>query len=152
MRGVRNSVAKGFTLVEILIVVVILGILAAIVVPQFTNAANESRVGNVATQVSTIETQLELWAARNNGAYPDLASAGEAWQDLVDDGYFKSIPRNPFDNSSAITAGDINGFVDLSGADDSTVSVLYNDGAGWYYDPATGNIAAQAPAAAAPTP
>lgn len=151
MRSVRNSVAKGFTLVEILIVVVILGILAAIVVPQFTNAANESRVGNVATQVSTIETQLELWAARNNGAYPDLSSAGETWQDMVDEGYFKSIPRNPFDNSDAVdTSATIASFVDTDGNQDSTVSVLYNDGAGWLYDPATGNIAAQAPASAAP--
>jgi prepilin-type N-terminal cleavage/methylation domain-containing protein len=56
MRAVRNTVAKGFTLVEILIVVVILGILAAIVVPQFTNAANEARGGNVATQESTVES------------------------------------------------------------------------------------------------
>ena len=62
MRAVRNTVAKGFTLVEILIVVVILGILAAIVVPQFTNAANEARGGNVATQESTVESQLELIA------------------------------------------------------------------------------------------
>ena len=85
MHATRKNMAKGFTLVEILIVVVILGILAAIVVPQFTNAANEARVGNVATQVSTIENQLELWAARNGGAYPDLATAGETWQDLVDD-------------------------------------------------------------------
>ena len=135
MRSVRNSVAKGFTLVEILIVVVILGILAAIVVPQFTNAANESRVGNVATQVSTIETQLELWAARNNGAYPDLATAGQTWQDLVDEGYFKSIPRNPFDNLSTVGA-----WPATAEPDDF---VIYSDATGgWLYDPDTGNIAA----------
>ena len=39
--------AKGFTLVEILIVVVILGILAAIVVPQFTNATQDAQGGNL---------------------------------------------------------------------------------------------------------
>lgn len=149
MRGVRNNVAKGFTLVEILIVVVILGILAAIVVPQFTNAANEARGGNVATQVSTIETQLELFAARNNGTYPALAGDAE-WQVLVDEGYFKSFPRNPFDNSSAVTAGATTLFVDAAGDEDTTVPVLYNDGAGWLYNQATGNIAAQAPVAAAP--
>jgi general secretion pathway protein G len=142
MRSVRNTVAKGFTLVEILIVVVILGILAAIVVPQFTNAANESRVGNVATQVSTIETQLELWAARNNGAYPDLATAGETWQDLVDDGYFKEIPSNPFSNSS-----DIGAFIGT----DTSISVVYDAAAyAWAYDAATGNIAAVAPLSAEP--
>ena len=72
---VRRSIRKAFTLVEILIVVVILGILAAIVVPQFTNAANEARGGNIDTQESTIQNQLELFAARNNGTYPDLTGA-----------------------------------------------------------------------------
>lgn len=149
MRSVRNTVAKGFTLVEILIVVVILGILAAIVVPQFTNAANESRVGNVATQVSTIETQLELWAARNNGTYPALSDQA-SWQVLVDQGYFKAIPRNPFTNSIAITAAAADVFVD----DDGTpVTVIYEGtGGGWYYDVVTGNIAAHAPSSANPNP
>ncbi len=140
MRSVRNTVAKGFTLVEILIVVVILGILAAIVVPQFTNAANESRVGNIATQVSTIETQLELWAARNNGTYPALVggSNDDNWQDLVDAGYFKSIPRNPFDNTSTIGA-----WPATAEPDDF---VIYSDTTGgWLYDVTTGNIAASAP-------
>jgi general secretion pathway protein G len=143
MRSVRNTVAKGFTLVEILIVVVILGILAAIVVPQFTNAANEARGGNVATQVSTIETQLELWAARNSGVYPDLASAGETWQDLVDAGYFKEIPTNPFNNSSVINAWP-------AGAETANPAIFADGVVGWYYDATTGNIAAAAPAAAAP--
>jgi general secretion pathway protein G len=94
---VRRGIRKAFTLVEILIVVVILGILAAIVVPQFTNAANEARGGNIDTQESTIQNQLELFAARNNGIYPDLVGAGEAtWQEMVDDGYFKTAPGNPF--------------------------------------------------------
>ena len=143
MHATRKNMAKGFTLVEILIVVVILGILAAIVVPQFTNAANEARVGNVATQVSTIENQLELWAARNGGAYPDLATAGETWQDLVDDGFFKEIPSNPFDGGTGITAWDSDGVGDTN--------VLYDDSlSGWQYDATLGNIAASAPAAAAP--
>jgi len=145
-----NTVAKGFTLVEILIVVVILGILAAIVVPQFTNAANESRVGNVATQVSTIETQLELYAARHNGTYPALSGANP-WDDLVSEGYFKAVPRNPFNGKSTVsTDGTAEDFVDDDG---NPISVIYNDGeAGWLYDPETGNIAAQAPASANPTP
>lgn len=146
-----NTVAKGFTLVEILIVVVILGILAAIVVPQFTNAANESRVGNVATQVSTIETQLELFAARNNGVYPDLAG-DEDWDFLVEQGYFKAVPRNPFDNKSDITSvDDTSAWVNADDEVDTTISVIYNDGEGWIYNRGTGNIAAQAPMSADPS-
>ena len=52
----RHRVKRAFTLVEILIVVVILGILAAIVVPQFTNASTEAQAGNCATQLQTIRS------------------------------------------------------------------------------------------------
>ena len=79
MHAMRKTMAKGFTLVEILIVVVILGILAAIVVPQFTNAANEARMGNIRTQTSTLENQIELYAAQNSGAYPTLAELQDDW-------------------------------------------------------------------------
>lgn len=104
MRTRRNS--KAFTLVEILIVVVILGILAAIVVPQFTNATQDAQAGNIRTQLSSLNSQIELYRARNN-AYPDF-SAATVWADLVTAGYLKSEPVNPFNNSSVVaiaTAG-----------------------------------------------
>ena len=137
----RTSMNKGFTLVEILIVVVILGILAAIVVPQFTNAANDARNGNVATQVSTIESQLELWAARNNGSYPDLATAGQQFSDMVTGGYFKDVPTNPYTNASTIVANTT--FDDA----DPSISTFTSAGStdGWVYDAGSGNIAAIVP-------
>lgn len=148
----NRTKAKGFTLVEILIVVVILGILAAIVVPQFTNAANEARVGNIATQVSTIENQLELYAAQNNGTYPTVAELNAAaangetgWSVMIDGNYLKELPVNPFDGSHAVTAWDSTAAAGLS-----SQSVLFDGSAGWNYDPDTGNIAAGAPASAAP--
>ena len=55
----RNS--RGFTLVEILIVVIILGILAAIVIPQFTNASNDARNNSVASTLQTLRGQIELF-------------------------------------------------------------------------------------------
>ena len=44
----------GFTLVEILIVVIILGILAAIVIPQFTNASQDARESSLLSQLQTL--------------------------------------------------------------------------------------------------
>jgi general secretion pathway protein G len=135
---VRRTVKRGFTLVEILIVVVILGILAAIVVPQFTNAANEARGGNTATQVSTIENQIELWAARHNGQYPDLV--GDGWGDadtpgtMLGDAYLKTIPINPFTGTSTVEA-----------SDDPTADALgaaEEGGTAWFYNADTGEIQA----------
>src|SRR5690349_25022867 len=97
----RSHVRKAFTLVEILIVVVILGILAAIVVPQFTNATQDAQAGNIQTQLDTINNQVELYAARHNGQYPDFT--GEQWNQLIGaadpilniGGYLKDVPSNP---------------------------------------------------------
>lgn len=63
---------SGFTLVEILIVVIILGILAAIVIPQFTGASQDARKSNLASQVQTLKSQIELYRLQHNEALPDL--------------------------------------------------------------------------------
>jgi len=79
-----NRKRRGFTLIEILIVVVILGILAAIVVPQFTNASQEATSSSIRSQLQTLRGQIELYRVRNGGALPlgfdDLMSppAGQA--------------------------------------------------------------------------
>jgi prepilin-type N-terminal cleavage/methylation domain-containing protein len=94
---IRRTVRKAFTLVEILIVVVILGILAAIVVPQFTNATQDAQSGNLKAQLSSLNRQIELYRARNNGQFPG-ANATDAvafWTDLIGGGYIKTAPVNP---------------------------------------------------------
>ena len=68
----RNS--RGFTLVEILIVVIILGILAAIVIPQFTNASNDARNNSVASTLQTMRGQIELFKIQH-GDTPPAATA-----------------------------------------------------------------------------
>lgn len=76
----RKAMAKGFTLVEILIVVVILGILAAIVIPQFTNASESAKASSVLTQLQTLRSQIELYRNQHNNLYPTSDGAvGSAW-------------------------------------------------------------------------
>jgi type II secretion system protein G len=71
IRNIRRAAARGFTLIEILIVVVILGILAAIIIPQFTNAADDAGVASARTQLQTMRSQIELFRAQSDvGAYP----------------------------------------------------------------------------------
>ena len=100
----RHRIKRAFTLVEILIVVVILGILAAIVVPQFTNASTEAQAGNAATQLQTIRSQIELYRVRHNGNYPDLLA--NQWADLTGDDYMRAAPVNPRTNSSTVGAAE----------------------------------------------
>ncbi|MBX3381290.1 MAG: prepilin-type N-terminal cleavage/methylation domain-containing protein [Phycisphaeraceae bacterium] len=99
----KQTIRKGFTLVEILIVVVILGILAAIVVPQFTNATQDAQAGNIKAQLDTLNNQIELFRARTN-AYPDF-TATTVWDDMIKDGYVKSAPLNPFNGLSTVNVG-----------------------------------------------
>ena len=64
---------KGFTLVEILIVVVILGILAAIVIPQFTDASTQSKVSSCKSSLKSMRGQIELYKI-HHGVYPNLTN------------------------------------------------------------------------------
>lgn len=155
---VRSLKAKGFTLVEILIVVVILGILAAIVIPQFTSASESAKASSLVTQLQTLRSQLELYQLQHNGDYPSDDS-DEFWAQLTEktniDGateggdvgtydtdlatygpYVQKEIVNPFTDTSAITAVATADLVDgdlASGADADT---------GWVYNQETGRIKA----------
>ena len=67
---------SGFTLVEILIVVVILGILAAIVIPQFTEASTEATTSSLCTDLQTMRSQIELYKIQHNDDLPSAAAVG----------------------------------------------------------------------------
>jgi general secretion pathway protein G len=66
----NRSSQKGFTLVEILIVVIILGILAAIVIPQFTNASEDARKSSLTSQLQTLRSQVELYKLQHRDNWP----------------------------------------------------------------------------------
>jgi len=72
---------KGFTLVEILIVVIILGILAAIVIPQFSSASQDARESALTSDLQTLRSQLELYNIQHLDHYPDVKSedGGATW-------------------------------------------------------------------------
>jgi general secretion pathway protein G len=72
---------SGFTLVEILIVVIILGILAAIVIPQFTNASTEARNNSMRSTVQSIRSQIELYKVQHSDLYPTTAATDAARAD-----------------------------------------------------------------------
>ena len=61
---------SGFTLVEILIVVVILGILAAIVIPQFTEASTDAKEARMLSDLQSVRSQIELYKIQHNDELP----------------------------------------------------------------------------------
>ncbi|MGP1345974.1 MAG: type II secretion system protein [Phycisphaerales bacterium] len=128
----RNRRNSGFTLVEILIVVVILGILAAIVIPQFTNASSEAIKGSISSQLRTINSQVELFRVRSNGTFPDLGPTAadedgnnnDGWGILVSEAYLKEAPVNGYTASPVVAVGTL---ADAMGEDNTSAN-------GWYWD------------------
>jgi general secretion pathway protein G len=101
MLSIKRTAHKAFTLIEILIVVVILGILAAVVVPQFTSAADDANDAAVRSQLQTLRGQIELYRAQQ-GADPGLIANG--WTELIDNDYLTIAPNNPYTSSTTVAA------------------------------------------------
>lgn len=107
----RHSVAgRGFTLVEILIVVIILGILAAIVIPQFTNASQNARESSLQSTLQTLRSQIQLFKLQHGDTLPDLVTD---WTPLTEGTtygnpsqsfgpYMQAIPVNPMNGNSNV--------------------------------------------------
>ncbi len=134
---ITNQARRAFTLIEILIVVVILGILAAIVIPQFTDASQDAMESSLSSQLQTIRAQIELHDVQQApGAFDPLLPGGlAAWDQLLTNDYLNAPPINPLQSSSTVAALPAAG-VGWVWADPNGWGVgLYAvDAAGAYYD------------------
>ncbi|ADU64814.1 general secretion pathway protein G [Desulfurispirillum indicum S5] len=102
-----HSRAKGFTLIEIMVVVVILGILAALVVPNILQRPDEARVTAARADIRAIANALEMYRLDNH-TYPSTDQGLDALvrrpsgfpeaRNWNSEGYLKNIPRDPWGN------------------------------------------------------
>ncbi len=135
----------GFTLVEILIVVVILGILAAIVIPQFTEASTEAKTSSLCTDLQTMRSQIELYKIQHND---DLPGAGGASIILALTGQTDVLGAVGTDYGPYIQKIPTNQFNDLDTIRD-VAPVPGADTHGWHFDTTTGQFHADTAAHAA---
>ena len=128
----RKSGRRAFTLVEILIVVVILGILASIVVPQFTSATQDASKGATLDQLVKIRNAVSVYYLRHGNEWPDVTPGAGTWGGLVTVGgeYLRFPPKNMWVDPSHSTE-----IVFGANADTS-----YTGTYGWIYNPSTGDI------------
>lgn len=68
-------IQRGFTLVELLIVVIILAILAAIVIPQFSGATVDAQEGALDSNLNALRSAIDLYRAQHGGVYPGAVAA-----------------------------------------------------------------------------
>ena len=140
----RNKVMKtihGFTLVEVLIVVSILGIMAAIVVPQYSSSTAEAQLAALRSNLHVARKQIELYKIHHNGAWP--AAVGETSADFTRrmmtktdasgaastrfGPYLERMPINKYNSRATVRVG---GAAAGAGTD------------GWRFDPLSGEFQA----------
>lgn len=144
--------AKAFTLVEILIVVIILGILAAIVLPRFSNASQTARASMLADDLRVMRTQIEVFRVQHNiapgypGCAPNTPPTEDAFVDYMTKAskitgevaapgtpgyrfgpYVREIPTNPVNGKTSVEVI----------PDDGSVPAAADDSHGWVYQPST---------------
>jgi general secretion pathway protein G len=119
--GRRPSVRGAFTLVEILIVVFILGILAALVIPQFTSAAATSRENSIKMDLHRLRVQIEIYIQQHDGKPPTLAEFTQQMTMANAQGqtaavgtpgytlgpYIQTVPVNPNTSTRDVGDGDV---------------------------------------------
>jgi general secretion pathway protein G len=144
----------GFTLVEILIVVVVLGILAAIAVPQFTNASHSANESSLKDDLRYLRTQVAVYQSQhhdvapgfprgNTGSTPTAQAFSDQLTQFSDEygnvspssssayplgPYLPNIPKNPVNNLNT---------VEIIGPN---LTPTPDDSTGWLYQPTTGTL------------
>jgi general secretion pathway protein G len=145
MRVPRVRQTRAFTLVEILIVVIILGILATIIIGLFQNGTKDASAASVKDNLRNLRSQVQLYAAQHAG-YPSLALFEQQMTQYTDaDGNVSPTKTTthiygPYIiNMPALPVG-------VNKGQRGVTSLTYTPGFGWGYEPTSGMIKANTPA------
>ena len=138
---------QGFTVMEIFIVILILGIIAAIVVPKFSQASSESRLEDLISDLQIVRSQIGLYKIQHKKLMPGQFSAGGhvTAEDfkmalIVKDNngmgpYLKKLPKNYY-------IEDANMRDSVTCVNDPEATPTGQEGTGWWFNAATGEFRA----------
>ena len=116
---------QGFTLIELMVVIVILGILAGLIIPRIMGRPEEARRMKARVQIESIETALKLYKL-DTGSYPtteqglqalvEPPTVGELAQNWRKGGYLEKgkVPKDPWGNDFVYLSPGVNDDFDLS--------------------------------------
>lgn len=119
-----GKVRRGFTLIELMVVIVILGILVGIVAPRFMDEPHKARVVKAKLQIENLSTALKKFYI-DNGFYPSTeqglqalvskpSSGGRIPREYPESGYMAKIPKDPWGNDYVYVSPGSHGGFDLS--------------------------------------
>mgnify|MGYP006324479127 FL=1 len=119
---IRQRRARGFTLIEIMVVVVIMGILASLVVPKLIARTGEPKVAAAKVDIATVMQALKLYRL-DNQRYPtteqglhaliEKPTTGPAANGWKAGGYLEKMPKDPWGNPYQFLSPGVKGEVDL---------------------------------------
>jgi len=132
LKSNRSSACRrAFTLIEMVVVVLILGIVAAVAVPKMFGTADTARENSTRQQLGMLRTAIELYRGNNNGEYPPGANFCTALQPYLNGPF----PAPQFGDAK----GKLGVHIDTAkNTNPAVASPSGNDG--WVYKPHTGEI------------
>ena len=145
-----NTRRGGFTLIEVLIVVVIMAVLAATIIPQFSTSTKDARESAQKYNLQSLRTQLELYKAQHGGAYPtgtnnleQLTKATNTAGAVSTNGQVDAThPYGPY-VTGALPVQPFSGLNTVildTGMAGTTPTATASPGGGWIFRAATGEI------------
>ncbi len=138
-RHMTSRRPRAFTLIDLLMVIVIIGILAAVIIPNYTVASTKAMESSVASTLHTVRTQIALYNTQNTTTLFDPLNPGgaQAWDQLLTNDYLETMPENPLQASSTsveAAPGPGTGWVWADPTGDG-VNLSAVDATGAYFDP-----------------
>ena len=134
----RAWARRGFTLVEILIVVMILGIMAAIVIPQFANASSDTKKNSLASSLHAVRSQIEFYMLQHGDMPPTLSVSD--WTALTNQSTYKGETVGPYLRDAPVNTMNGKSDVLVVASDCASGDPVAGTGMGWVYNPANGKL------------